>query len=246
MPLGNRRWMLLRCTSLRPPLSSPPEMWRISMMLFHRCTDYRHVLPHPGNTVVDIELANTVAIHFESLRGGLRLPSHPFIRSILNLHNLLPGQLTPNTYTLIVAYIIRCGLLGLPPSLEVFYWMYQLTPLKENKTNEESGYYYFNANVKGKKAVKYGVVQTRSNVKNWKVKFVLVTTSSWGVSTRQQEIYLKPLRQMRSYLKTHEMALRDTFISEGKKYLEQWFEIVTLENLEKFKIATCAHPRRIT
>ncbi|GAB2279183.1 hypothetical protein Dimus_039332 [Dionaea muscipula] len=122
--------------------------------------------------------------------------------------------------------------------------MYQLTPLKENK--EESGYYYFNANVKGKKAVKYGVVQTRSNVKNWKVKFVLVTTNSWGVSTRQQEIFLKPMRQMRSYLKMDEMALRDTFITEGKKHLEHWFEIITLENLEKFNIATCAHPRRIT
>ncbi|GAB2292721.1 hypothetical protein Dimus_038214 [Dionaea muscipula] len=74
--------------------------------------DYQYVVPQPGNTVVDIELANTVAIHFESLRGGLRLPLHPFIRSILKLHNLLPGQLTPNTYSLIVAYIIRCGMLG--------------------------------------------------------------------------------------------------------------------------------------
>ncbi|GAB2286224.1 hypothetical protein Dimus_020646 [Dionaea muscipula] len=179
--------------------------------------DYQYVLPQPGNTVVDIDLANTVAIHFEALRGGLRLPLHPFIRAILNLHNLLPGHLTPNTYTVIVAYIIRCGLLGMQPSIEVFYWMYQLAPLKDDKTGEESGYYYFNANVKGKKAVKYGVVQTQSNVKNWKVKFVLMTTSHWGVSTRQQEVYLKPIRQMRSYLKTDEMALQDTFISEGKK-----------------------------
>ncbi|GAB2268121.1 hypothetical protein Dimus_003100 [Dionaea muscipula] len=50
-------------------------------------SDYQYVFPQPGNTVVDIDLANTVAIHFESLRGGLRLPLHPFIRAILDLHN---------------------------------------------------------------------------------------------------------------------------------------------------------------
>ncbi|GAB2300525.1 hypothetical protein Dimus_038620 [Dionaea muscipula] len=100
--------------------------------------DYQYVLLRPGNTGVDVDLANTVAIHFEALRGGLRLPLHPFIREILNLHNLLPGQLSPNTYTVIVAYIIRCGLLGLPPSIQVWYWMFQLASLKDSKTGLES------------------------------------------------------------------------------------------------------------
>ncbi|GAB2285862.1 hypothetical protein Dimus_020299 [Dionaea muscipula] len=239
MPLGNRRWMLLRCTSLRPPPSSPPEMWRISVTLFH-CQPTIACTTESGNTVVDIESANTVAIHFESLRGGLRLPLHPFIRRSLISHNLAARQLTPNTYSLIVAYIIRRGSLVASTHPQVFYLMYQLTPLKENK--EELGYYYFNANVKGKKAVKYGVVRTRSNVKNWKVKFILVTTKQLGVSTRRQEIYPKPPRRMRSYLENRRDGTSGHVHYRGKKYFEQWFEVITLENLEKFRIATCAHP----
>ncbi|GAB2299564.1 hypothetical protein Dimus_038568 [Dionaea muscipula] len=189
-------------------------------------------------------MANTVAIHFESLRGGLRIPLHPFIQDILNLHHLLPGQLSPNTYTVLVAYIIKCGQLGYKPSLEVWYWMFGLSPMKESKSSADSGYYTFSAVTKGKKAIKYGVVKTRSNVHNWKHKFVLVSCRTWGVSTEQREVYTKPQRDMRAYLNKEERLMLETFQSEGKESLDEWFDVVTLDNIEHYSIATRTHPRR--
>ncbi|GAB2294551.1 hypothetical protein Dimus_028757 [Dionaea muscipula] len=153
------------------------------------------------------------------------------------------GQLSPNTYTVLVAYIIKCGKLGYEPSLEVWYWMFGLSPCREGKLNVESGYYTFSAATKGKKATKYGVVKTRSNVHNWKHKFVLVSCRTWGVSTQQREVYMKPTTQMRSYLNAEERALLETFQSEGKKFLDEWFDVVTLDNIEYYGIAKRTHPR---
>ncbi|GAB2285818.1 hypothetical protein Dimus_020257 [Dionaea muscipula] len=121
--------------------------------------------------------------------------------------------------------------------------MFGLAPMREGKSNVESGYYTFSGVTKGKKAIKYGVVKTRSNVHNWKHKFVLVSCRTWGVSTQRREVYMKPTTQMRSYLNVEKRALLATFQSEGKKHLEEWFDVVTLDNIEFYGIAKRTHPR---
>ncbi|GAB2273042.1 hypothetical protein Dimus_039008 [Dionaea muscipula] len=48
---------------------------------------------------------------------------------------------------------------------------------------------------------------------------------------------------MRSYLNAEERALLDTFHSEGKKSLDEWFSVVTLDNIKYYGIAKRTHPR---
>ncbi|VFQ79939.1 unnamed protein product [Cuscuta campestris] len=59
-------------------------------------------------------------VHLASLKKGLRFPLHPLLIEFLNVVDLLPCQLVPNSHRYIADYLIRCKDIGVKPTLDDF------------------------------------------------------------------------------------------------------------------------------
>ncbi|GAB2272802.1 hypothetical protein Dimus_007622 [Dionaea muscipula] len=66
---------------------------------------YQFGLPEPGKSMHD---QDTLCIHLEHFTRGLRLPLPYLLIRLLNRHDLLLAQLTPNAISYILAFIILC------------------------------------------------------------------------------------------------------------------------------------------
>ncbi|CAH9057834.1 unnamed protein product [Cuscuta europaea] len=61
-----------------------------------------------------------------SFAKGLRFPLHPFITEYLDMVGLPPALLTPNSYSLMVGFLLRCEELGYKPTTTLFMNLYQI------------------------------------------------------------------------------------------------------------------------
>ncbi|CAH9107332.1 unnamed protein product [Cuscuta epithymum] len=61
-----------------------------------------------------------------SFSQGLRFPLHPFVVEYLYMIDLPPALLTPNSYSLIVGFLIRCDELGIEPTTALFTNLYRI------------------------------------------------------------------------------------------------------------------------
>ncbi|CAH9091384.1 unnamed protein product [Cuscuta europaea] len=61
-----------------------------------------------------------------SFAKGLRFPLHPFIIEYLDMVGLPPALLTPNSYSLMVGFLLRCEELGYRPTTALFMNLYKI------------------------------------------------------------------------------------------------------------------------
>ncbi|VFQ86992.1 unnamed protein product [Cuscuta campestris] len=66
-------------------------------------------------------------VHLASLKKGLRFPLHPLLIEFLNVVDLLPCQLVPNSHRYIAGYLVRCKDIGVKPTLDHFIFTFKLT-----------------------------------------------------------------------------------------------------------------------
>ena len=59
-------------------------------------------------------------------RVGVCLPFTPFERELLTEINTTPAQLHPNSWAFVRAFQILCGHLGIPPSVDVFLYFFEV------------------------------------------------------------------------------------------------------------------------
>ncbi|GAB2268105.1 hypothetical protein Dimus_003083, partial [Dionaea muscipula] len=198
---------------------------------------WRFRLPRAAERPLNPSIPNTFAVHFESLRVGLWFPLHPFVEVILQNLDLLPCQLHPNSWMIITSYIIRCKRAGAEPSIPVFYKLFKLI---ENRDDHQvfTGYFSF-ALVKGG----YGVVEIKSNVKFWKVKFLFITTLPAEFLTQPRVVKIFPKCPIKDLLDAEEESLRDMF-STKTLMVTKWESIISLSTLEKYGISTVPYPCR--
>ncbi|GAB2295132.1 hypothetical protein Dimus_029306 [Dionaea muscipula] len=78
------------------------------VMAFLTPERYQFGLREPGKSVVDYIDQDTLCIHLEHFSRGLRLPLPYLLIWLLNRHDLLLAQLTPNAISYILAFIILC------------------------------------------------------------------------------------------------------------------------------------------
>ncbi|GAB2295184.1 hypothetical protein Dimus_029359 [Dionaea muscipula] len=69
---------------------------------------YQFGLPGPSKFVVDYIDQDTLCIHLEHFTRGLRLPLPHLVIRLLNRYDLLLAQLTPNSISYILSFIILC------------------------------------------------------------------------------------------------------------------------------------------
>ncbi|GAB2284080.1 hypothetical protein Dimus_018556 [Dionaea muscipula] len=87
------------------------------------------------------------------------------------------------------------------------------------------------------------IVETQSNIKSWKVKYVYVTSKEWDFGDEVAEVLKNPEPRPREVLNEVEMSHRNTFERFWTGGPKHWFQVITLRTLEKYQIATIPHPR---
>ncbi|CAH9133665.1 unnamed protein product [Cuscuta epithymum] len=81
--------------------------------------------PKPTDHVLSPPLGY-FGIYPMSFAMGLQFPLHPFIKEYLDMVSLPPALLTPNSYSLIVGFLIRCEELGFSPTTALFTNLYRI------------------------------------------------------------------------------------------------------------------------
>ncbi|VFQ74565.1 unnamed protein product [Cuscuta campestris] len=66
-------------------------------------------------------------VHLASLKKGLRFLLHPLLIEFLNVVDLLPCQLVPNSHRYIADYLVWCKDVGVKPTLDHFLFTFKLT-----------------------------------------------------------------------------------------------------------------------
>lgn len=67
-----------------------------------------------------------VGINYQSVRYGFRIPVYPLLSQILNYYGLVPDQLVPNSYRLVVSFLTFLYYLEKEVSLLFFHQLFRL------------------------------------------------------------------------------------------------------------------------
>ena len=79
-----------------------------------------------------------LVVYKDQMEGGLRFSLDPFVKLFLNIYNIAPGQLYPNSYRILTGFIELMYREGVEPKLDMLRCVYSLT-----KKNGELAFSFF-------------------------------------------------------------------------------------------------------
>ncbi|VFQ64850.1 unnamed protein product [Cuscuta campestris] len=106
-------------------------------------------------------------VHLASLKKGLRFPLHPLLIEFLNVVDLLPCQLVPNSHRYITGYLVRCKAVGVKPTLDHFLFTFKLTKGHKDWASYAS---------LSQRSSKLFASDKKGSTKDWKPYFIFVST----------------------------------------------------------------------
>ncbi|XP_019163628.1 PREDICTED: uncharacterized protein LOC109159968 isoform X2 [Ipomoea nil] len=106
-----------------------------------------------------------VAVHYDSIKAGLRFPLHPFLVKVLLHYNLVPAMIPPNGHRLITLFLMGHALLGKEPTLELFQYMFIIF----EGVGEIEGFVQFQSRPNRRM-----VEKIPKNTRSWKYKYFFV------------------------------------------------------------------------
>ncbi|VFQ59426.1 unnamed protein product [Cuscuta campestris] len=122
--------------------------------------------PTSTQTALDA-LSGFFTVHLASLKKGLRFPLHPLLIEFLNVVDLLPCQLVPNSHRYFAGYLVRCKDVGVMPTLDHFIFTFKLT----NGHKDWASYASLS-----QRSSKLFASDKKGSTKDWKPFFVFVST----------------------------------------------------------------------
>ena len=127
--------------------------------------DHKLILPGPSQTFSDPP-EGCIALSGAHLEAGLRIPFANYFANIVNMVEMAPFQLTPNSYKLLASlYLLIHGISHRPPFKEVVRYY-----LWSKRTNRDNVHYLcFRAGTHG-----HLVIDLKSNAGNYKKQFFFV------------------------------------------------------------------------
>ena len=127
-------------------------------------------------------------VYQDALVAGLRLPLHPFIIAVMNFFQLGLGQIVPNSWRLLVGFLVLSLRLGITPTVDLFNLFFQIA----SHPGKNSWYY-----VRGREG-KSLVSNPVTSIRHWKEKFVFVKVKgmmrSWNFEYVAPAVKLKAKR----------------------------------------------------
>ncbi|GAB2271125.1 hypothetical protein Dimus_038901 [Dionaea muscipula] len=176
---------------------------------------------------MDFERDKALAIHLDHFKSGLRFPLHPFVVDVLKGFGMLPAWLTPESIGYLISFLIKAKESDLTPTLSAFQTVFQLI-------RKETNYFCF------KPRPGYHPVYVPESYDSWKEIFILVSSNDWDEF--QPYMFPKHLNPIPSRLLFENDKWMLTVCDAGGGTVPRLHEVVTLENLESFHIATVLHP----
>ncbi|GAB2285781.1 hypothetical protein Dimus_039722 [Dionaea muscipula] len=197
---------------------------------FPEAPGVKYFKPSSFDTVMDFEENEALAIHLDHFKNGLRFPLHPFIVEVLKGFGMLPAWLTPESIGYIFCFLIKAIESDLTPSLSAFQTVFQLN-------RKETNYFCF------KRRPVYHPVYIPESYDSWKERFILVSGDDWHEF--QPFVFPRHLYPVPSHFLTENDKWMLTVCDAGVGTVARFHEVVTLENLESYQIATEHHPADI-
>ncbi|XP_057527555.1 uncharacterized protein LOC130806469 isoform X2 [Amaranthus tricolor] len=132
----------------------------------------------PGNyDTVRFPPPHCIAVYFPSFELGLRFPLHPFFREVLEFLDVSVPELYPNAWGCMVAFLILCKVLAVPPTLTAFRYIFRARLC--NSQSYGCGWITF-THRRGLKIVQ----DLPDNQKGYRTKFAyLYNSEGWNIKT---------------------------------------------------------------
>ncbi|KAK1604662.1 hypothetical protein QYE76_028335 [Lolium multiflorum] len=106
-----------------------------------------------------------ICVYAPALEAGLRVPLHGFVREALAHFGIAPAQLTPNGWRMMAGFLALCRSDGVPPSLAVFRYFFQLSVVCKS---QNKGWYCFRSRDSSGLRFTGMPAQSYISVKHWK------------------------------------------------------------------------------
>ncbi|GAB2283636.1 hypothetical protein Dimus_039612 [Dionaea muscipula] len=182
----------------------------------------RYFLPYYFESVINFERRESLAVHLDHFKNGLRFPLHPFMVEVMRAFGMIPSWLTPKSIGYLVSFIIKAREADLRPTLSSFQSVYQLI-------NKGTWYFSF------KPRPGYCPIHVPQSPDIWKQRFVLVSSNDWDKF--QPHRIPNPLDPTPSHLLSENDKWMLTVCDTSVGTVPHFHAVVTLENL------TVQHPR---
>ncbi|CAH9093087.1 unnamed protein product [Cuscuta europaea] len=127
--------------------------------------------PRPTDHVLNPP-AGYFGVYPMSFTKGLQFPLHPFITEYLDMVGLPPALMTPNSYSLIVGFLLRCAELDFRPTTALFMSLYEIG----RGSHKNCSCYATLQQIHKRRSFTY----LPSSIHGWKNKFVFVSLGKGG------------------------------------------------------------------
>ncbi|XP_051204586.1 uncharacterized protein [Lolium perenne] len=114
-----------------------------------------------------------ICVYAPALDAGLRVPLHAFVREALAHFGIAPAQLTPNGWRMMAGFLALCRSDGVPPSLAVFRYFFQLSVVCKS---QNKGWYCFRS--RDSSGLRFTGMPPQSYIafKHWKSEFFFLSS----------------------------------------------------------------------
>lgn len=110
-----------------------------------------------------------------ALEASLRFPLHDFYARVLRRYHLAPSQLTPNAWSYLAAFVLRCDDAGVEPLVSVFRYFFTICAHRHE--GKPTGWHHFQPYHDGSRRLFTGALRSSSG---WRSKFFfLERPSDW-------------------------------------------------------------------
>ncbi|OMO59927.1 hypothetical protein CCACVL1_24527 [Corchorus capsularis] len=168
----------------------------------------------PGDRAFHIRKGGRVAFFYnKAFKCGFRLPAHPFIIELCNYYGVAPSQLVPNTWKILISYIIICMYKGWTLYVVVIRHLFQLQKRK-------GGWYAFQVR-RGKK----NKFPSPENNQQWQPKFIGVEAregTEWGVPIQWWEINASKKNDPKGWVLSEEEKKHADYLQRVRHSPEKW------------------------
>ncbi|GAB2296519.1 hypothetical protein Dimus_038429 [Dionaea muscipula] len=179
-------------------------------------------------SVINFERKESLAVHLDHFKNGLMFPLHPFVVEVMRGFGIIPSWMTPESIGYLISFIIKAKEAYLRPTLSSFQAVFQLI-------HKETGYFSF------KPRPGYCSIYVLESPDSWKQRFVLVSSNDWDEF--QPPLIPNYLDPTPSHLLSENDKWMLMVCDAGGGTVPRLHEVVTLENLEDYHIATVLLPR---
>jgi hypothetical protein len=122
--------------------------------------------------------SRTMCVYAAALDAGLRFPLHSFYARVLAHYGLAPSQLSPNAWSYLAAFVLRCKEAGVEPMASAFRYFFSICTKRRN--GEHTGWHHFQPFTDGGRRLFTGTLPSKAG---WKSRFFFLespTRLNWN------------------------------------------------------------------